>query len=126
MVARVVEVLGGDAAGRWRIAMTAMGERHPRCSHQYLALIGVSDDRQRRGLGAGLLRHRLRALDNTLSGAYLEATSRPARALYTRWGFHDLGRPLVVPDGGPTVWPMYRDPYPYDAHPAPTRDAPVT
>jgi len=125
MVARVVDVLGDDAAGRWRIAMTAMGERHPRCSHQYLALIGVSDDRQRRGLGAGLLRHRLRALDNTLSGAYLEATSRPARALYTRWGFHDLGRPLIVPDRGPTVWPMYRDPYPYDAHPAPTRDAPV-
>ena len=113
MVARVVEVLGGDAAGRWRIAMTAMGERHPRCSHQYLALIGVSDDRQRRGLGAGLLRHRLRALDNTLSGAYLEATSLDSRAFYARWGFHDLARPLTVPDDGPTVWPKYRDPCPY-------------
>ena len=114
MTARVVEVLGRDAAGRWQTAMTAMGERHPRCSHQYLALIGVSDDRQRRGLGAGLLRHRLRALDNTVAGAYLEATSRASRAFYTRWGFRELGRPLVVPDGGPTLWPMFRDPYPAD------------
>jgi len=123
MAARVVEVLGDDAAGRWQTAMTAMSERHPRSSHQYLALIGVSDDRQRRGLGAGLLRHRLRALDNTLSGAYLEATSRASRALYEGWGFHDLGRPLVVPDGGPTLWPMYRDPYPLrrSSRPAPVR-----
>ena len=96
-----------------------MGERHPRCSHQYLALIGVSDDRQNRGLGAALLRHRLRVLDNTLSGAYLEATSLDSRAFYARWGFHDLARPLVVPDGGPSLWPMFRDPYPYTAHHAP-------
>jgi len=109
----VVEVLGPPAAARWHAAMTAMAARHPTRPHQYLALIGVPRDRQGRGVGGQLLRHRLRALDTILSGAYLEATSPASRRLYLGWGFHDLGRPLDLPDGGPRVWPMWRDPYPH-------------
>jgi len=115
---QVVEVLGPQAAARWHAAMTAMAARHPTRPHQYLALIGVPRERQGRGIGGHLLRHRLRALDTTLSGAYLEATSTASRGLYLGWGFHDLGRPLDLPDGGPRVWPMWRDPYPH-GHPHP-------
>ena len=118
MDACVVEVLGAEAAGRWRTAMDVMAARHPPRSHQYLALIGVTDDRQRHGLGARLLAHRLRHLDRILSGAYLEATTPASRSFYARWGFHDLGRPIDIPGDGPTVWPMYRDPYPH-GHPRP-------
>jgi len=116
--AQVVDALGAPAAARWRTAMSAMGERHPAQAHHYLALVGVAGARQGQGIGGRLLRHRLHLLDAALAGAYLEATSPASRSLYLGWGFHDLGRPLDLPVGGPRIWPMFRDPYPH-GHPRP-------
>ena len=116
--AQVVDALGPPAAARWWTATRAMAERHPAGAHHYLALVGVAGDRQGRGVGERLLRHRLRLLDAALAGAYLEATSPASRALYLRSGFRDLGRPFDLPDGGPRIWPMFRDPYPH-GHPRP-------
>ena len=41
--------------------------------------------------------------------AYHEATSPRNRALYERHGYVNQGE-LVLPDGGPTLWRMWRDP----------------
>jgi RimJ/RimL family protein N-acetyltransferase len=41
--------------------------------------------------------------------AYLEASSERSTALYERLGFVHLGM-LRLPDGGPPVWPMRRQP----------------
>jgi arginine/ornithine N-succinyltransferase beta subunit len=41
--------------------------------------------------------------------AYHEATSPRNRALYERHGYVDQGA-FTLPDGGPTLWRMWREP----------------
>jgi hypothetical protein len=41
--------------------------------------------------------------------AYHEATSPRNRALYERHGYVNQGE-FVLPDGGPTLWRMWREP----------------
>jgi hypothetical protein len=41
--------------------------------------------------------------------AYLEATSARNRTLYRRHGFEDQ-KALNLPDGGPPMYPMWRQP----------------
>jgi GNAT superfamily N-acetyltransferase len=78
-------------------------------NHWYLLYLGVEPGRQGRGLGSALLRPVLAECDRTGTPAYLEATGDRNRSLYARHGF--VGRaPLPLPDGGPMVFPMWRDP----------------
>ncbi len=41
--------------------------------------------------------------------AYHEATTLRNRALYERHGYVNQGE-IALPDGGPTLWRMWRDP----------------
>ena len=64
---------------------------------------------QGRGIGSAFLRDMLQRADADELPAYHEATSPRNRVLYERYGYVSLGE-LVLPDGGPTVWRMWRDP----------------
>jgi hypothetical protein len=56
---------------------------------------------------------RLAALDDSGRPAYLEASSPRARDLYLRHGYLPRpGTPFHLPDGGPPMWPMWREPRP--------------
>ncbi|MEV7288815.1 GNAT family N-acetyltransferase [Streptomyces sp. NPDC093252] len=115
---------GGDDAVRLREAVDPGNPRveqiarltsgiHPEDrAHEYLWMIGVAPERQGEGLGALLIGAVLDRCDRDGMPAYLEASSARSRGLYERLGFEVLGAPLELPDGGPTMWPMWREPHP--------------
>jgi len=87
-----------------------MQASHPHApGHAYLPFVAVRPQRQGRGIGAALLRHRLAALDAAGTPAYLEASSVRSRRLYERIGFTRLPTRIELPDG-PDMYPMWRAP----------------
>jgi GNAT superfamily N-acetyltransferase len=81
---------------------------HPReQSHWYLAIIGVDPVWQGHGVGAALLRSRLRRCDQEGLPAYLESSKPENVALYQHFGFHVTGT-LGLPEGAPVVNAMWR------------------
>ncbi len=64
---------------------------------------------QVQGLGSALMRPALDRCDADGVSAYLEASSERSAALYERLGFVHLGV-LELPDEGPSLWPMQRQP----------------
>jgi GNAT superfamily N-acetyltransferase len=79
-------------------------------AHAYLWMIGVAPARQGEGLGTALIASALDRCDRDGLPAYLEASSARSRKLYERLGFELVGDPLDLPDGGPRMWPMWREP----------------
>jgi amino acid transporter/GNAT superfamily N-acetyltransferase len=86
----------------------AMDAAHPTNPHQYLAYVSVLPEEQGKGMGTALIQHRLRELDASGQAAYLEATNRRNLALYVHLGFQPTGNPIVLPDDGPKLYPMWR------------------
>lgn len=81
---------------------------HPREQpHWYLAIIGVDPVRQGYGVGAALLRSRLRRCDAEGLPAYLESSNLENVPLYQHFGFHVAGA-LGLPEGAPVVNTMWR------------------
>jgi GNAT superfamily N-acetyltransferase len=91
--------------------MTLMQAHHPREPHWYLLCLGTEPARQSRGIGSAVLRPMLATCDAQRLPAYLEASSERNRALYLRHGFQDSGEPLQLPDDGPLMYPMWREPH---------------
>jgi GNAT superfamily N-acetyltransferase len=97
---------------RLRIAShlaTTMARHHPRAPHWYLLYLGTAPAAQGTGIGGALLAAMLAECDARGEAAYLEATTEQNRKLYLRHGFQDRD-PLPLPDGGPVMYPMWRDP----------------
>jgi GNAT superfamily N-acetyltransferase len=104
--------LTGPWVSRFQAFDATLESRHPAgARHQHLAMLGVTPSVQGQGHGTALLRAYHEALDRT-SGepAYLEAVSLRTRQVYLRHGYADLGPPIQLPDGGPQMYPMWRDP----------------
>lgn len=81
---------------------------HPRGQpHWYLAVIGVDPARQGYGVGAALLRSRLRRCDREGLPAYLESSNLENVPLYQHFGFH-VTSTLGLPEGAPVVNTMWR------------------
>jgi ribosomal protein S18 acetylase RimI-like enzyme len=98
----------GENGARLQLLGQALVERHPHGEpHLYLSCMGVTRGRQGAGLGSLMLRHGLARADADGLAAYLEASSPRSRALYLRYGFEDLGEPVLVADS-PPLWPMWR------------------
>jgi GNAT superfamily N-acetyltransferase len=77
--------------------------------HFYLATLGVAPNRQGEGLGSRLLAPILEICDSDGVPAYLESSKYSNIAFYARHGFRVIGE-LHLPGGGPTLFPMWRDP----------------
>jgi GNAT superfamily N-acetyltransferase len=102
--------LFGRQMGLGQKARSVM-EAHHRLlpDHWYLLYVGVEPQRQGEGIGGALLRPVLEECDRTGTPAYLEASCERNRALYARHGFIERDM-LQLPAGGPTVFPMWREP----------------
>lgn len=86
-----------------------MKRHHPEEPHWYLAVIGSDVTVRGKGYGQALMRSRLDRVDAEHAPAYLES-SKPANVpYYQRFGFEVTGE-IVLPNGGPTLWRMWRAP----------------
>lgn len=87
----------------------ALGAAHPDAPHWYLSTIGTAPSVRGLGYGTALLRSRLARCDTEYAPAYLESSKAANVPYYERFGFEVTGT-IVVPDGGPTLWAMWRRP----------------
>jgi GNAT superfamily N-acetyltransferase len=86
-----------------------MKRAHPEEPHWYLAVIGSDPSVRGKGFGQALMRSRLDRVDAEHAPAYLESTKHENVGYYQRFGF-EVTDEIVLPDGGPTMWPMWRLP----------------
>ena len=86
-----------------------MKQQHPEEPHWYLAVIGSDTSVRGKGYGQALMGSRLDRVDAEHAPAYLESSKAENVPYYQRFGFEVTGE-IVVPDGGPTLWPMWRQP----------------
>lgn len=86
-----------------------MKKVHPEEPHWYLAIIGSDPSVRGAGYGHALMRSRLDRVDAEHAPAYLESSNADNLPYYSRFGFDVTGE-IVLPDGGPTLWAMWRAP----------------
>jgi ribosomal protein S18 acetylase RimI-like enzyme len=89
--------------------MELMEKHHPDEPHWYLMLIGSDPSVRGAGFGQALMRSRLDRCDAEGVPAYLENSNPRNESYYLRFGFEVTGE-IKLPDGGPPMWPMWRDP----------------
>ena len=75
----------------------------------YLAVIGSDTLARGKGYGQALMQSRLDRVDAEHAPAYLESSNAENVPYYQRSGFEVTGE-IVIPEGGPTLWPMWRPP----------------
>ncbi len=100
--------LAGPYAGRMLDLFELADEHHPTEPHEYLFFVGVRPESQGGGIGRALSGPVLERADAAGHPCYLEASSTGSRTLYERLGFRAVDE--LAPEGGPTFWPMVRDP----------------
>lgn len=103
------EAIGRDAL-RAGDVMDRLATWRPATPAWHLTCVGVLPQLHGSGAGTALLRPMLDRCDATVQPAFLEASSADSRRLYERLGFDVIGE-VTLPDGGPPVWPMWRDPH---------------
>lgn len=82
---------------------------HPEEPHWYLAVLGSDPTVRGKGFGQVLMQSRLDRCDAEHAPAYLESSKPDNIPYYQRFGFTVTGE-IVLPNGGPTLWAMWRPP----------------
>lgn len=99
----------GMGIGRVLSTMDMMEKIHPHTPHWYLQTIGTDPEFQGKGFGGVIMRHTLASADAAHMPCYLESSKDTNIPIYQSFGFKVTGE-MKVPGGGPTIWPMWRDP----------------
>lgn len=99
----------GRQVGRGQQVNELMKKQHPQEPHWYLAVIGSDPTVRGTGFGQALMRSRLDRCDAEHAPAYLESSNPDNIGYYERFGFQVTGE-IRLPDGGPSLWPMWRQP----------------
>ena len=89
--------------------LTLIETKHPRQPHWYLATLGTAVEQQGRGVGTALLRPVLEHCDAEGIPCYLESSKERNVPFYRRHGF-EVVEEVPLPDDGPTLWTMWREP----------------
>ncbi|MFI6165700.1 GNAT family N-acetyltransferase [Nocardia sp. NPDC051052] len=93
------------ALQRAAVVSELLEHSHPReFPHRYLQVIVTVPAHRGKGAGAAILAHQTKAASVP---AYLEASTDRSARLYTRMGFAQTGTNHDLPDGGPTLRPMW-------------------
>ncbi|WP_405706109.1 GNAT family N-acetyltransferase [Streptomyces xanthophaeus] len=106
-----VRVFGAGGLRRAADVQNALDEAHPDTPHWYLPTLGTEPAAQGAGIGAALVRQQLARCDELGQPAYLESSKATNVPFYQRLGFH-VTHEVHLPDNGPTLWPMWRNPDP--------------
>jgi hypothetical protein len=99
----------GRRTARMEQVMRLMEDNHPEEPHWYLMLIGTDPTVRGGGFGQTLMHSRLDRCDAEHAPAYLEASKPDLVPYYSRFGFEVTGE-IKLPDGGPSMFPMWRAP----------------
>ncbi|MCX5402417.1 GNAT family N-acetyltransferase [Streptomyces sp. NBC_00335] len=112
-----VRVFGPRGLSRAGEVQNVMHGSHPDTPHWYLPSVGTEPGLQGTGVGSALLRQQLAACDSLGQPAYLESSKAANVPFYERLGFRVTSE-LCLPQGGPTLWPMWREPVRWGARSA--------
>jgi len=77
--------------------------------HWYLMALGVEPKRQGQGVGSALMQPGLEQADRDRLPCYLETAKEINLDFYKKHGF-EVVRKIDLPQGGPPVWTMLREP----------------
>lgn len=91
--------------------LNAIEKKHPLEPHWYLAVLGTEPAGQGKGKGSAVLQPMLDHCDRAGEPAYLESSKEQNVPFYERHGFRVTER-LDLPNDGPSLWLMWRDPQP--------------
>ncbi|MBW5481272.1 hypothetical protein GPJ59_05095 [Streptomyces bambusae] len=101
----------GPYAPAMRTIAALQAARHPAGPPHYTVSFGaVRAGRRQSGVMSGLLAGLLDRADREGVATYSEASSPGGEAALLRAGFARLGPDIVLPDDGPALRPMWRDP----------------
>jgi hypothetical protein len=107
----LIDMLGSEAS-RVLQGVKMFDQAHPRgVPHFFLTLLATSTEHRGHSYGLRLMAENLRQIDEAGMPSYLEASNPANVPLYMRYGFEVLGS-FTVPEGGPEVFTMWRDPKP--------------
>ena len=102
-----------DEIDRFLTFLGMLEDEHPdEPEHWYLEVLAADLDRQGSGIGTACMRPVLDLADAEGVPCYLESSNLRNVPLYERNGFRVTGV-VDLPDGGPSVWLMWRDPRPH-------------
>ncbi|WP_404962213.1 GNAT family N-acetyltransferase [Streptomyces sp. 147326] len=104
-----VRAFGVRGLPRAADVQNALHEIHPDAPHWYLPTLGTDPALQGAGIGSALVREQLAHCDGLGEPAYLESSKASNVPFYERFGFR-VTREIRLPDGGPTLWTMWREP----------------
>lgn len=108
-IAPIMLLTLGTAVLRGQAASELMKKHHPEEPHWYLAVIGSDPLVRGGGFGQALMTSRLDRVDAEHAPAYLESSNPVNVPYYERFGFEVTGE-MVLPNGGPSLIPMWRQP----------------
>ncbi|CAM5712259.1 GNAT family N-acetyltransferase [Mycolicibacterium aubagnense] len=108
-IAPIMLLTLGTAVLRGQAASELMKKHHPEEPHWYLAVIGSDPLVRGGGFGQALMKSRLDRVDAEHAPAYLESSNPVNVPYYERFGFEVTGE-MVLPNGGPRLIPMWRQP----------------
>lgn len=104
----LAELAGPDVDRVFRLEET-FAQYHPEEPLYYCQFLATVPAFQGRGIGSAFLEGMLQRADREGMPAYHEATTLRNRALYERHGYVNQGE-FTLPDGGPPLWRMWREP----------------
>lgn len=84
--------------------------RHPKRPIWYLAAVGVTPARNRRGIGTRLLEPMLKRIDAAGEECIVHVTREGGVEFFRNLGFHVVAGPWQVGSSGPNMWTMRRAP----------------
>ncbi len=108
---KLIEKLQGERAERILNVFRAISSRKPDQDHWHLAVLGVSPERQNRGMGKRLAAPMLARCDGKGVPAYLESSNPVNVRFYEGLGFSSAGK-LIYDKHSPPLTFMWREPRP--------------
>lgn len=109
-LAAMAEITGSAALGRAATAARLTAQRHPALPHLYFHSMSIEPGHRGAGVGSAIVRDRLAIADAERTPVYLEASNEGSARMLRRLGFEETGERVPLPDGGPALFTMWREP----------------